>query len=122
MELNILCKQVCDLSKETGEYISGELPKFKTDSIESKSLHNFVTHVDKTSEAKIVKKLAELLPEAGFIAEEGTSTVRGDKYNWVIDPLDGTTNFIHGLPPFAVSIALMDHDEVILGVVHEVLS
>ncbi len=122
MELKILCKQVCELSKETGEYIAGELPKFKTDSVESKSLHNFVTHVDKTSEAKIVKKLAELLPDAGFIAEEGTSTVRGERYNWVIDPLDGTTNFIHGLPPFAVSIALMDHDEVILGVVHEVLS
>jgi len=122
MDLKTLCNQVCELSKETGEYILGELPKFKTDSVESKSLHNFVTHVDKTSEARIVKKLSELLPEAGFIAEEGTSTVRGDRYNWVIDPLDGTTNFIHGLPPFAVSIALMEKDEVILGVVHEVIS
>ena len=122
MDLKTLCNQVCELSKETGEYILGELPKFKTDSVESKSLHNFVTHVDKTSEARIVKKLSELLPDAGFIAEEGTSTVRGDRYNWVIDPLDGTTNFIHGLPPFAVSIALMEKDEVILGVVHEVIS
>jgi myo-inositol-1(or 4)-monophosphatase len=122
MELNNLCKQVCDISRQTGEFILGELPKFQTNTVESKSLHNFVTYVDKSSEAKIVKELSKLLPEAGFIAEEGTSSVRGDRYNWVIDPLDGTTNFIHGLPPFAVSIALMERDEVIIGVVHEVIS
>jgi myo-inositol-1(or 4)-monophosphatase len=122
MDLNYLCSQVCDLSRLTGAFILGELPKFQTHSVETKSLHNFVTYVDKSSEAKLVKELSKLLPEAGFIAEEGTSSVRGERYNWVIDPLDGTTNFIHGLPPFAISIALMDRDEVILGVVHEVIS
>ena len=122
MDLNNLCKQVCDISRQTGAFILGELPKFQTNTVESKSLHNFVTHVDKSSEAKLVKELSKLVPEAGFIAEEGTSSVRGDRYNWVIDPLDGTTNFIHGLPPFAISIALMDRSEVILGVVHEVVS
>ncbi len=60
------------------------------------------------------------MPEAGFITEEGTAGNSDEKYKWVIDPLDGTTNFIHGVPPFAVSIALLEADEVILGVVYEV--
>ena len=114
--------QVKELAVTTGEFIYSEIPKITATKIESKSLHNFVTYVDKTSESRIVKALSDLLPEAGFIAEEGTSTKKGERYNWVIDPLDGTTNFIHGLPPFAVSIALMEKDEVIAGVVHEVVS
>jgi myo-inositol-1(or 4)-monophosphatase len=68
----------------------------------------------------LVKKLSLLLPEAGFITEEGTSKKIGLKYCWVIDPLDGTTNFLHGLPPYAISIALKEHDEVVAGVVYEV--
>ena len=61
-----------------------------------------------------------LLPEAGFIAEEGTSDRKGERYNWIIDPIDGTTNFIHGLSPYAISIALEDKNEIILGVVYEI--
>ena len=79
-----------------------------------------MTFVDKTAEQMLVKALHELLPEAGFIAEEGTSTVRGIRYNWVIDPLDGTTNFLHGLPCFSVSVALVDGDEPVIGVVYEI--
>ena len=60
------------------------------------------------------------MPEAGFITEEGTAFDSGEKYRWVIDPLDGTTNFIHGAPPYAVSIGLIEKDEVILGVVYEI--
>ena len=68
----------------------------------------------------LVEKLRQLLPEAGFITEEGTSKKTGLKYCWVIDPLDGTTNFLHGFHPYAISMALMEHDEVIAGVVYEV--
>ena len=67
-----------------------------------------------------LKDLSQILPEAGFIAEEGTSKKVGLKYNWVIDPLDGTTNFLHGIHPYAISIALMEFDEVIAGVIYEV--
>ncbi|HLC83840.1 MAG TPA: inositol monophosphatase family protein, partial [Bacteroidia bacterium] len=72
------------------------------------------------AEKRIVEKLAFLLPEAGFIAEEGTSSKKGEIYNWVIDPLDGTTNFIHGVPCFAISIALMRKEELVLGVIYEI--
>jgi myo-inositol-1(or 4)-monophosphatase len=61
-----------------------------------------------------------MLPGSGFIAEEGTSTKKSDTYNWIIDPLDGTTNFSHGVPVFAVSIALMKRNELVLGVVYEI--
>jgi myo-inositol-1(or 4)-monophosphatase len=70
----------------------------------------------------IVEKLRELFPdgEAGFITEEGGAICNGERMRWIIDPLDGTTNFIHGLPPYCVSIALMDGQEVVVGVVYEV--
>jgi myo-inositol-1(or 4)-monophosphatase len=117
MNLENICKQVIELTKSVGQFILNEKDKNLT--IEVKGIHDFVTYVDKTAEQKLVDKLVQILPEAGFIAEEGTSVKKGDMYNWIIDPLDGTTNFIHGLSPYAISIALMENDKVILGVVHE---
>ncbi|RYG12518.1 MAG: inositol monophosphatase, partial [Chitinophagaceae bacterium] len=67
----------------------------------------------------IVARLQQLLPEAGFITEEKTVVKTASQYNWVIDPLDGTTNFIHGLPVYSVSIALKEYEELVLGVVYE---
>lgn len=121
MNLQNICKQVCDLAIETGNFIREQKDKITIDIIDVKGVHNFVTYVDKEAEEKIVAGLENILPEAGFIAEEGTSEKQGEIYNWVIDPLDGTTNFIHGISPFAVSIALMKQDKVILGVVFEVM-
>lgn len=120
LNLQTLCQEVCTLAKETGGFLRSERNKFSTDKIEVKGKNDFVSYVDKTSEKLIVGTLSKLLPEAGFIAEEGTSSKKGDVYNWVIDPLDGTTNFIHGLPCFAISIALMRNEELVLGVVYEV--
>ena len=120
MNLEKICEQVVDISRNTGVFIKGELKIFSQKSIETKGLHNFVSYVDKTAEQKIVSALTKLIPSAGFIAEEGTGKPSTNGLNWVIDPLDGTTNFIHGLPPFAVSIALMEGETVILGVVYEI--
>jgi myo-inositol-1(or 4)-monophosphatase len=122
MDLSNLCLQVKSLAAETGSFILNEQKRFTSDDIQSKGIHNYVTYVDTTSEEKLVKGLRILLPEAGIIAEEGTTQVKGERYNWIIDPLDGTTNFIHGLPPYAVSLALTDKDEIILGVVYEITS
>ncbi|MCG3164765.1 MAG: Inositol-1-monophosphatase [Bacteroidia bacterium] len=106
MNYQHLCTQVCTLAKETGAFIKEEGKRFKTSTVEVKGHNNFVSYVDKTSEQKLVTALSTLLPEAGFIAEEGTSDKKGERYNWIIDPLDGTTNFIHGFPCYAISIAL----------------
>ncbi len=119
MNLENICRQVIDLTKSVGEFILSEKNNITHLNVEEKGLHDFVTYVDKTAEQKLVDGLTKILPEAGFIAEEGTSVKKGDIYNWIIDPLDGTTNFIHGLTPFAISIALMENDKIILGIVHE---
>lgn len=120
MNLEILCTQVQKLAKEVGRFIYEERLKFTAEDIIHKGKSDMVTYVDKTAESTIVAALRELLPGSGFIAEEGTAQDNGEKYRWVIDPLDGTTNFIHGLPPFAISIALMEEDEIVLGVVYEI--
>ena len=104
------------IAQEVGDFIKNERKAFSVSDIETKGKNDFVSHVDKESEQKIVDSLSELLPEAGFVAEEGTSTKTAEIYNWIIDPLDGTTNFIHGLEPYAVSIALQKHDELVVGV------
>jgi len=119
MDLEKICEQVVNLTRNVGEFILSEKNNIKKQNIEAKGLHDFVTYVDKKSEEQIVNRLSEIVPEAGFIAEEGTSTQKEEKYNWIIDPLDGTTNFIHGITPFAISIALMEDDKIILGVVNE---
>jgi len=119
-DLKKLCSEIELAARKAAEFIMTESARFNIDATESKGLNNFVTYVDKGSEIMLVEMLGQLIPDAGFIAEEGTSDKKGEKYNWVIDPLDGTTNFLHGVRPFAVSIGLMENDEVIAGVIHEV--
>ncbi len=120
MNLEKLCFDVQDIAKSTGAFIAGEREKFNPGDVELKGKANFVSYVDKQAEKQIVENLRLLLPGSGFIAEEGTASSTNEKYKWIIDPLDGTTNFIHGVPPFAVSIALMEEEELILGVVYEI--
>src|ERR1035437_6820627 len=110
----------CEIARSAGQFMKEERKGFQISMIESKGLHDLVSYVDKESEKQIIDQLTKLLPESGFIAEEGTSTKKGERFNWVIDPLDGTTNFIQGVPIYAVSIGLLDGDELVLGVVYEV--
>jgi myo-inositol-1(or 4)-monophosphatase len=77
-----------------------------------------VTQADLESERFLIQELGKLLPEADFYAEE--SGVSGDgEYRWVIDPLDGTTNFAHGLPHFCISVALTRHNHVVFGMIYQ---
>lgn len=119
MELKFVTQQVCQIAKEVGAFIKDECKKINHGDIEIKSQNSLVTYVDKNAEKRIVSFLEDILPEAGFIAEEGTSDKKGEIYNWVIDPLDGTTNFIHGIPTYCVSIALVKKEEIVLGVIYE---
>ena len=119
MDNKEICRQTVKIVKSTGEYINAQHNERNELSIEEKGQNDFVTDVDKAAELMLVEKLQELLPEAGFIVEEGTETKKGERYNWIIDPLDGTTNFIHGVYPFAISVALADGNEPIVGVILE---
>ena len=120
IDLSRILEQVQKLALEVGNYIAEEADHFDHHKVELKGLNDLVSYVDKTAESKLVKGLAGILPEAGFITEEGTAFHDEEEYRWVIDPLDGTTNFTHGLPVYSISIALMRHQQVVLGVVYEV--
>jgi len=119
MQLNDVVKKVVGLSRDVGQYILNERKTFDVSKTEEKSFNNLVSYVDKTAEQQFIKGLEVILPEAGFIAEESEDIYRKAVYNWVIDPLDGTTNFIFNLPVFCTSVALMKGVEVILGVIYD---
>ncbi|MFO7617387.1 MAG: inositol monophosphatase family protein [Bacteroidales bacterium] len=119
MILSELTNAVTALTREVGEYLKSMLGNLQEGHIQAKGQMDFVTEVDQESERRLVTGLGLILPGAGFIAEEGTSSFRGTRYNWIIDPLDGTTNFIHGASPFSISIALMDGNELVIGVIHD---
>lgn len=119
MDIKQLTVEVSRLSEEVAAFIRQESEHFSDDRIESKSFNNLVSYVDKTAEEMFVSGLSELLPEAGFIAEEGSGERSGD-LNWIIDPLDGTTNFIYGVPCYCTSVALLHGEELQLGVILEV--
>ncbi|MGQ1890253.1 inositol monophosphatase family protein [Thermophagus sp. OGC60D27] len=113
-----ICEETVKIARETGLFVKNFRLKHRPD-VETKGKNDFVTQIDKASEQRLVEALGNLLPEAGFIAEENTSNKIGDTLNWIIDPIDGTTNFIHGLYPFAISIALKENDRMVVGVVYE---
>ncbi len=119
-----LLPAVADLARRAGAFIRQESLQFDLSRIEYKGQSDLVSYVDREAEHLLVAGLRELLPEAGFLTEEGTvappeggetSTAR-----WIIDPLDGTTNFLHGLPCYSVSVALEVAGVLELGVVYEV--
>lgn len=133
--LEELTRGVCEIAKQAGAYVREERRKFSLESVERKHAHDYVSYVDKGSEKQIVSALRQLLPEAGFITEEGTTKMEEGRckmeedsalspqpssLTWVVDPLDGTTNFIHQYAPYAVSIALLQGKEILIGVVYEV--
>lgn len=119
MEWQELLEPVKALAVEAGVFLKNERKTFDTGKVEQKGAHDYVSYVDKESERRIVARLKELFPEAGFVAEEGSGDDGEGTYFWVVDPLDGTTNFIHGHAPYCVSIALRNREEVLLGVVYE---
>lgn len=118
MNLEQLCQQTIEISKKAGAFIKQEAVTFDRSKIEKKGFNDLVSYVDKQTEEQLVEGLKKILPEAGFITEEGTETTRQERYNWIIDPLDGTTNFTHGLQHYAVSVGLMENKEIVLGVIY----
>ena len=122
LDYRAICLSACDLAREAGAYIAEQRKSFTFADVEFKGAQNLVSYVDKQTEKMIVERLRELTPDAGFITEEGTVTaaVEGQPLKWIVDPLDGTTNFVHDFSPYCVSIALMDEDELTAGVIYEV--
>jgi myo-inositol-1(or 4)-monophosphatase len=119
MDLQKICLEMEKVARDAASFITSEAARFDPGQTETKGKNDFVSYVDREAEKIIVEKLAALIPGAGFLVEENTSTKKGERYCWVVDPLDGTTNFIRGIHPHAVSIGLVDRDEIVAGVVFE---
>ena len=119
MDLKKICEEVIRIAKPVGNYIKEQRTHFDDILIEKKGIRDFVTEVDKNSERALVAQLQLLLPEAGFITEEKTVEQSDKEFNWIIDPLDGTMNYVHGIPVYAISIALQHLNEMVIGVVYE---
>ena len=122
MDLQRILSEVKALATEAGLFIAEQRENFDVSKVESKQSHDYVSYVDRSCEKMVVSRLREILPEAGFITEEKMVEQVDEQsaYFWVVDPLDGTTNFIHDLAPYCVAIALRSRAEILLGVVYEV--
>lgn len=114
-------KNICELSipliKSTGVFIKDELNKVTRAHIETKDLNSLVSYVDKEAEKQLVEGLRDILPDAGFITEEETIEQETKEATWIIDPLDGTSNYLHQIPHFSISVGLMVNDQIVVGIV-----
>lgn len=111
---------VVEISRSVGRFLKSEQEKIASADIEMKGQsNNLVSRADKEAEKRFVTFLANLYPDSGFIAEEGTSEKKGDELNWIIDPLDGTTNYLYGIPCYCTSVALLKNGELVLGVIYD---
>lgn len=118
--LKKLCFDVQEIVKPIGAYMRQQRQQFDQVDIAKKGVRDFVTAVDMHAERELVKALSALLPEAGFITEENTVEQLQKAYIWIIDPLDGTMNYVHGIPVYSMSIALQHNGQLVMGVVYGV--
>ncbi len=113
-----LCSRVESIVREVGKLQLSYFTEARSLDRQEKDGAGFFTQVDIESEQFLIKNLSTVIPGAAFFAEESGVTGNGD-YRWVIDPLDGTINFAHGLPHFCVSVALTYKDELIFGMIYQ---
>ncbi len=106
-------------AREAGSFLLENLGKMKAGDIEEKRASDYVTRIDRESETIIMEIIKETFENHLFLTEESVRDESTDEYRWIIDPLDGTTNYIHGYPVFSVSIALQYRGEIITGVVFD---
>lgn len=122
MEIIQLEPHILNLVKEVGSFIKSQLYKVDLDDIFEKDVHSLVSYVDIEAEKKLVKGLKTILPRSNFITEE--NTVRSgnkNKYTWIIDPLDGTTNYLKRIPIFSISVALLENERIVFGVIYHIM-
>ncbi len=107
-------------AKKAGRLLVANYGRLKQSDIQAKSKNDFVTSIDKRSERIIVSTVHSHFPDHGILGEEGGQQ-RGKRTYWIIDPLDGTSNYIHLFPMFSVSIGVIERGKIIAGVVYDPL-
>jgi myo-inositol-1(or 4)-monophosphatase len=114
-----LLETAVEAAQQAGKFICANRGTLSADDISLKQAFDFATRVDTESEQIIINIIREHFPSHHFLAEESLHEIETKDYRWIIDPLDGTTNYIHGFPFSAVSIALQYKREIIVGVVFD---
>lgn len=120
MDYHSLIQKALPIAEEAAAFIHSQAGKVSDKDVETKSRNSLVSYVDKTAEEILVKGLGNILPEAGFITEEETTRQQKSAYTWIIDPLDGTTNFLQNIPFYCVSVGLLHESELVIGIVIDV--
>lgn len=121
MNYQQITQKANSIVKECGAFIQEQAKNFSIEKVELKSVNQLVSYVDIETEKRLVQGLAKIIENAGFITEENSIENNANKeWTWIIDPLDGTTNFVHALPIYSISVALMHHKELVVGIVYEV--
>ncbi len=116
-----MLERIIEISKEAGEIIRegfGQKLTFEYKSTDS----DFVTNIDKAAEQKIIEFISKEYPKHNILAEESGKKDGSSEYTWVVDPLDGTMNFAHGLPIVSVSIGVMKGKEIVAGAIYDVMN
>ncbi|MBT5990570.1 MAG: inositol monophosphatase [Bacteroidetes bacterium] len=118
-----ICNQVIEIVKETAQFQRREYDKLNRANVAFKDKNDLVSYVDIESEKYLIDKLKPLIIGAEFLAEEGHADIDclRDQAIWIIDPLDGTTNYVHQVPVFSISVALYVNKKAVIGVVYEVI-
>jgi myo-inositol-1(or 4)-monophosphatase len=113
--MNVMVKA----ARRAGRSLKRDLGEIENLQVSLKGPANFVTMADRRAEEMLLTDLTKARPGYGFIGEEGGTRAGDDKtHTWIVDPLDGTTNFLHGIPQFAISIGLQREGTVIAGVIY----
>lgn len=120
MDHKLLTEQVIPIVREAGLFIKSQYGKVVAADIETKSRNSLVSYVDKEAERMLVSGLGALIPGSGFITEEATVAQGASEWTWIIDPLDGTTNFLQQIPIYSVSVGLQHGGMLVAGVVYSV--
>ena len=106
-------------ARSAGDHIVRKMNKLSDLTIETKSPNDFVTEVDRQAEDRIIDTVLKAYPSHGILAEESGEVKGNDDYRWIIDPLDGTTNYLHGFPHFCVSIACQHNNRLEHAVIYD---
>ena len=118
VDLQKICLAACQIVKEVGTFILDQ--QAKKINIEIKGHNSLVSYVDQTAEKMLVSQLSPLIDGAVFLTEEETIAQEEGAWRWIIDPLDGTTNFLHNVPCYSISVALQHQNKTVLGIVYEI--
>lgn len=119
MNYQEICKQAISLIRETGVFVREEKSRFKRGAIRYKHPNDLVSYVDIESEKRLKAGLLEILPGSSMLAEETEPEEKDLAQTWIVDPIDGTTNFVHGLNVYCISVALYVDAQARVGIVYD---